>query len=122
MSASPASRNRVQIEHQTENDISLITVTGRLMLGPESAQLEALVKSLAGAGVRKVLFDFTGLDHIDSTGIGRCISALNAVMQVGGKLVITGASGQVRDSFRVTQLDRVFKFIDDPAEARAALA
>jgi anti-anti-sigma factor len=87
------------------------------MLGPEGAELEGVVKRLLASGVRNIVFDFSGLTHVDSTGIGRCIASLNLVMQAGGKLHIACAGGQVRDAFRVTQLDRVFRFFDDPAAA-----
>lgn len=101
----------LQINHQkTSEGGVLITLTGRLMLGPEGAELEKLVRDQLSAGTRKFVLDFSGLTHIDSTGIGRCIASLNMIMQANGSLIITGASGQVRESFRVTQLDRVFEF------------
>lgn len=92
------------------------------MLGPEGAELEGLVKRLLGGGVRDFVFDFSELSHIDSTGIGRCISSLNMIMGSGGQLAIGGAAGAVRESFRVTQLDRVFRFFPDVNAARTALA
>jgi anti-anti-sigma factor len=109
------------IHQQTDDGSAIVALNGRLMLGPEGAQLEILVKDLLAKGIRKLVFDFTELSHIDSTGIGRCISSLNLIMKSGGKLAIAGASGQVRDGFRVTQLDRVFRFYDDLASAKAGL-
>ena len=113
---------QLTITHAEAGGLAVITLAGRLLLGPEGAELENLVKTLLHRGTRKFLFDFTGLTHIDSTGIGRCISSLNLIMQAGGKLAIAGAAGQVRDGFRVTQLDRVFKFYEDNGSASAALA
>ena len=112
---------QLTITHAETNGLAVITLAGRLLLGPEGAELETIVKRLLERGSRKFLFDFAGLTHIDSTGIGRCISSLNLIMQAGGKLAIAGAAGQVREGFRVTQLDRVFKFYDDAGTASAAL-
>ena len=110
------------IEHQeTENGTALVKLSGRLMLGPEGAQLEAVVRELLTRGVRRFVFDMSGLSHIDSTGIGRCIASLSMITQAGGKLTLAGAVGQVRDGFRITQLDRVFRFFDDVPTATAAL-
>ena len=64
----------------------------------------------------------SGLTHIDSTGIGRCISSLNKISQAGGKLSMASATGQVRDGFRITRLDRIFRFYDDVPGAEAAIA
>lgn len=100
---------------------ALVRFTGRLMLGPQGAEVETLVRNLLLRGVQRIVFDFSGLTHIDSTGMGRCIASLNLVMQEGGKLHIAGATGQVRESFRVTQLDRVFRFYEDVPAAKAAM-
>lgn len=113
---------QLTITHAETNGLAVITLAGRLLLGPEGAELETLVKTLLERGTRKFLFDFSGLTHIDSTGIGRCISSLNLIMQANGKLAIAGATGQVREGFRVTQLDRVFKFYEDNNKAATALA
>jgi anti-anti-sigma factor len=112
----------LNIAHHTEDSILVIVLTGRLLLGPEGAELEVLVGNQIAAGVRNFVFDFAHLTHIDSTGIGRCIASLNQIMQAGGQLGIAGAMGQVRESFRVTQLDRVFRFYPDTAAAKAAVA
>ena len=91
------------------------------MLGPEGQEVETLVGDLLGRGYRKFVFDMSGLTHIDSTGIGRCISSLNRISQNGGKLTMAAAQGQVREGFRVTRLDKVFRFFDDVESARAAV-
>lgn len=113
---------QLQIEHQEiEGGIAQITLAGRLMLGPEGAELETLVKKLLADGVRKFILEMSGLKHIDSTGIGRCIACLSAITQAGGKLAMAGATGQVRAGFKMTQLDRVFRFFDELGLAKAAL-
>lgn len=109
------------IAHRIEDGIAVVVLSGRLLLGPEGAEVENLVRNLIASGTRTFVFDFTHLTHIDSTGIGRCIASLNLIMQAGGKLGIAGATGQVRDGFRVTQLDRVFRFFADIPTAQAAL-
>ena len=100
--------------------VTLIKLAGRLMLGLESAQLETLAVDLFTAGTRKIVIDLGGVTHIDSTGIGRCIACLNKAMQVKGQLHMAAAKGQVRDSFRVTHLDRMFKFFDTLDEAKGS--
>jgi anti-anti-sigma factor len=98
----------------------VLMLTGRLMLGPEGQEVERVVAELLAQNYRRFIVDMSGITHIDSTGIGRCISSLNRITQAGGKLHMTGAAGQVRESFRVTRLDRVFRFFDDVAAAQTA--
>ncbi len=92
------------------------------MLGPEGQELERVVNDLLSRGYRRFVLDLSGVSHIDSTGIGRCIASLNQIMQMGGKLHMAAAQGQVREGFRVTRLDRVFRFFDDVPAAEAAFA
>jgi anti-sigma B factor antagonist len=112
----------LQIEHkEIRPGVEVVSLAGRVMLGNESAQIEALVEKLLKGGRRHVVFDLAGVTHIDSTGIGRFISSLNKMRVAGGTLRMAAASGQVRDAFHVTRLDTVFKFDPDVDSALQAL-
>ena len=108
-------------QRELSPELVVIALSGRLMLGPESADLEALVGTLVGQGIRKIIIDLSEVTHIDSTGIGRCIAGLNKCMAAGARLYMAGAKGQVREAFRVTRLDRMFKFFDQIPDAQAAI-
>lgn len=113
----------MEISHREIQDgIVVIAISGKVMLGTESQRVETLTAELLEQGHRKLIFDMAGITHIDSTGIGRFISALNKVMQVGGRMHMASATGAVREGFRVTRLDRVFKFYDNIDEAGRGLA
>jgi len=113
----------LEIDHrEVAPGAALITLSGRLMLGPEGQRLETVVDDLLSHGYRRFVFDLSGITHIDSTGIGRCIACLNKIMKAGGRLHMAAAARQVREGFRVTRLDRVFRFFDDTGTAQAALA
>ncbi|HSW49945.1 MAG TPA: STAS domain-containing protein, partial [Bryobacteraceae bacterium] len=101
--------------------VVVVTLAGRVMLGSESAEIEALIEKGIKEGRKHFVFDLAGVTHIDSTGIGRFISGLNKVRLAGGNLCMAAASGQVRDAFRVTRLDTVFKFYAGAEEALQSL-
>jgi anti-sigma B factor antagonist len=98
---------------------SLIILRGELLLGPASAQLAEMVPPVIASGRRNIVFDLSGLTHIDSTGIGRFIDTHGRLERLEGQMRLAGASGAVRDAFRVTRLDTVFPFY---ATVDAALA
>jgi anti-sigma B factor antagonist len=101
----------LDVERQDVQDAtSVITLRGKLMLGEEAAQLEGLVPQLLKVGRKNLVFDLSGVTHIDSTGIGRFIDAYSRLGQAGGQMRLAGATGAVRDSFRVTRLDTIFRF------------
>jgi anti-anti-sigma factor len=112
----------LQIEQrEAAPETIVLSLTGRVMLGEESAQIDTLITRLLGEGKRIFVIDLSGVTHIDSTGIGRFIAGFNKVFQAGGRLVMAGATGQVRDSFAVTLLDTVFRFYASTAEALSAV-
>ena len=113
----------LEISHrETEDGAIVVTLAGKIMLGVESQQIEMLVADLIGEGHRNFIFDMAGVNHIDSTGIGRFIACYNKVTQAGGGMALAGATGAVRDGFRVTRLDTVFQFFPDVESARQSLA
>ncbi len=113
----------LQIDHrEVGTHLSVIMLGGKLMLGPESARLQTLVGELLDKGFKHFIFDMGGVTHIDSTGIGRFIDAYARIGKVGGEMRLAGAGGAVRDAFRVTRLDTVFKFFPDVEAASQGLS
>jgi anti-sigma B factor antagonist len=104
-----------------EGSTSVVVLRGKLMLGEDCRQLDAVIPELLNEGRTKLIFDLSAVTHIDSTGIGRFIDAYSRLMKVSGKMRLAGATGAVRDSFRVTRLDTVFAFFPTVDEARAGL-
>ena len=98
----------------------VIALEGSVMRGPEGERIEAVLNGALDQGIRRIVFDMTGIKRIDSTGIGRFIYCLNRVMETGGKLWMAGAQGYVRDCFRVTRLDTIFHFCCTVEDALAA--
>ena len=88
----------------------VITLAGKLMLGPEGDPIVTLVEQCLAAGARRIIFDLSAVTVIDSTGIGRFISSFNKIMAAGGEMRMAGATGHVMQSFRVSLLDKVFSF------------
>ncbi len=110
----------IQVEEPRPGAI-VIRLSGKLMMGPESAALESMVNGRLDAGAKHLVFDLSELKQIDSTGIGRFISTYNRLMPISGTLGMAAAMPVVRQSFRVTRLDTVFKFYDSVAESVAAI-
>ncbi len=100
--------------------VFVIKLEGKAMLAG-TAVIEERISELVQQGHKKIVVDLTGVTHIDSTGIGRFIASLGKVNAAGGALLMAGAGGMVREGFRVTRLDRIFRFYPDVASALAAV-
>ena|SRR5690349_52508 len=98
----------------------VITITGKVMMGPESEQITTLVDDLLSQAKRIIIFDIAGITKIDSTGMGRFISSYNQVAAAGGEIRMAGAPRFVFQAFHVCRLDTVFRFYSSVDEARDA--
>lgn len=104
-------------QREVQPGTTVVSLAGSVMRGPESAEIEALTARLLEQGCRRLIFDLSGVKRIDSTGIGRFIAALNNAQRAGVDLRMATGPGYVRDCFRVTRLDTIFKFYPDADSA-----
>ncbi len=97
--------------------VTVIKLSGKLMMGPESAAMEKLVNERLDSGDRHLVFDLSELRQIDSTGIGRFIACFNRLLPLNGTMGMAAAQPTIRQSFRVTRLDTVFRFYEGIQDA-----
>ena len=98
--------------HKTQPtpDICLIAFTGKLMMGNDSRQVEWNISELLIAGVKKIIFDLSRLDGIDSTGVGILVMCQAKMQKAGGMLGIAGPQGIVEQTLMLTHVDRLVPF------------
>jgi anti-sigma B factor antagonist len=107
--------------HEAAPDMVVVTIAGRVMMGPESEQITTLVSDLLREAKRVIIFNVADVTRIDSTGIGRFISSYNQVAAAGGEMRMAGAPRFVFQAFHICRLDTVFRFyptVDEACNAR----
>ncbi|MBW1989546.1 MAG: STAS domain-containing protein [Deltaproteobacteria bacterium] len=101
---------------------------GVLVLTPMEKSLDAsvsgdfkqrLLEEIEGGGKQMVL-DLSQVEFMDSSALGALVSALKAMGNVGD-LAVCGVQNQVKDVFKLTRLDRVFRLFDNRGQACGAL-
>jgi anti-sigma B factor antagonist len=97
--------------------VTIVDITGRIVLGEESAALRDLVCDLLSKGYNKILFNLGEVDYIDSAGLGHLVSAFTSVRKQGGELKLLNLTNKVHDVLQITRLYTVFDVTDDEAEA-----
>ncbi len=65
-----------------------------------------------------IVFELSGLEFVDSTGLGLMLGALRRLREAGGSVKIAGARGPVARVLEVTDLDKVFAIFPDLQSAR----
>jgi anti-anti-sigma factor len=109
------------VEREMAPDITVVEMTGRLALGRESQRIESLVEDLSRKASKRVIFDLTGVDYIDSAGIGIIALASGKLKESGGTLALVAPEGRVLQLLNLTQMGMIVKVCPTVAAAAATL-
>jgi anti-anti-sigma factor len=81
-------------------------------------------KELAGLiekGETVLLLNFTSLNYISSAGLRSILAMAKAVKAKDGKMLFAGLRGPVREVFRISGFESIFKTFETAEEAQACL-
>ena len=73
-------------------------------------------KLITGKNIKDIVFDFTGSDFMDSSGIGVIMGRYKKIIFTGGKVAVTGVNQSVDRIFRLSGLYKIihkFETIED---------
>ena len=108
----------MKVRH-VDDDISVIDIEGELTGSSETVLAEAYSEASAqGSGT--VILNFTGLDYMNSSGIGLLVTTLIRAQRQGQRLMAFGLTDHYRQIFSLTRLDEAITIHDDEETARAA--
>jgi|SRR5271165_3972500 len=92
---------------QIAPDIVALELTGRIILGNNSREVELKLAEILGDHIHKIIFDLKGLTMLDSTGVGILVVSQAKVKKEGGELRIAGATGVVEDILKMTSVEKL---------------
>jgi len=96
---------------QQVGGITVVNISGRIVLGEENAALRELFRDLLSKGHRQILLNLGNVNYIDSTGVGTLVGALTSVKKENGELKLLNLTNKVRDIMRITKLHTVFDIL-----------
>src|SRR6267142_3518539 len=97
--------------------VTIVDISGRIVLGEESAALRELVCDLLSKEHRKILFNLAQVNYIDSAGLGSLVAAFTSVRKQTGELKLLNLTNKVHDVMQITKLYTVFDIMNDEAVA-----
>ena len=97
---------------------AIVKLDGRLNMVSAPAFRDAVTGAVEAGKVR-IAVDLTGVDFIDSSGLGALISGLKTTRQAGGDLRIASPNDQVRLVLQLTNMERLLTAYDDATTAFA---
>src|SRR5436190_20504818 len=92
--------------------VTIVDISGRIVLGEESAALRDLVSNLLNKGHRQILFNLRDVNYIDSSGLRSLVSAFTSVRKQTGELKLLSLTTNVHDVMQIAKLYTVFYIIN----------
>jgi anti-sigma B factor antagonist len=97
----------------------VIDIEGDITAHSEDVLMDAYGRA-SGDGVSAIVLNFTGLDYMNSGGIGLLVTLLVRAQRQHRQVLAYGLSDHYRQIFELTRLDEAVGIHDSEAEALAA--
>lgn len=99
--------------------VSIVDITGQLTLFTKGA-LRNTIAGLLQQGRRSILLNLSGLDYLDSSGIGDLVANYLTVIKAGGEMKVVGLTPKIEEILKITQLYQLFpEFRDEQSALRS---
>ena len=114
----PATRMDIR---QADGRTAVIDIRGDVTAASESALMSAYEEA-ARQGARRLVLNFSGLEYMNSGGIGMLVTLLVRANRQNQQLAAFGLSDHYREIFELTRLDEAITIYDDEQSALAGPA
>ena len=98
--------------------VRVIDIQGDITAASEDVLMEAYTRA-SDAAVRAIVLGFTGLDYMNSGGIGLLVTLLVRAQRQHQRVLAYGLSEHYRQIFELTRLDEAMSIHDSEEEALA---
>lgn len=96
-------------------ETAVVTFQGSLTLGSSLKLADSQLQSAIAAGVTRMAIDMSGVDFLDSAGLGMLVYIHGALNEKNGVLRLCGVAQRVASVFKLTKTD-LFLVMDDCRE------
>jgi anti-sigma B factor antagonist len=102
--------------------IAVITLDGNMTLGTSLKVADSQVHAAIDDGFTRMVIDLTGVDYLDSAGLGMLIFTYGTLNEKGGALRVCGVRPRVLSLLKLTKTDGFLPIDQTRAESFSALA
>ena len=110
----------MDIDTRTLDSVKIVTLTGRLSMGPALDRFNATMNELLSHGQSRIILNLEGVPTIDSSGIGMLVRHLTAAKQSGGAIRLLKPSKFTMQTLKMVGLLNLFTTFEDEAAAVAS--
>jgi anti-sigma B factor antagonist len=106
-----------KVSQRKSEDVTVLDVSGRIVLGEQTTDLLQTLRNLATGGERKILLNLAEVSYVDSAGLGALVRSHTAVTEQEGHLKLLHVPAKVQTLLKITKLSSLFESYDDEATA-----
>ncbi|MBF4606804.1 STAS domain-containing protein [Curtobacterium sp. VKM Ac-1393] len=100
------------VVHEAQPDTAVLECSGRLNMVSAPAFREAVAQVVAD-GRARVVVELSGVEFMDSSGLGALVGSLKTARQAGGDLRIAAPSEQVQMVLQLSNIDKILRTYPD---------
>ncbi len=107
----------MNIKQEMKDDVLVISLSGKIIGGPELIEVKDVFKKAVEQDRLKVLLDLGKVNWMDSSGLGVIVSGHTTLSRAGGALRILNATKKIHELFIITKLITIFETYTDEQKA-----
>lgn len=107
----------MEILQRREGNVVILDIHGAISLGESKEKFARVMDDLFAQSGVNVLVNFSGINYLDSTGIGELVGYMNKFVENNRHLKILKPHERIRKLLQITKLDTVFEIYKDEDEA-----
>ena len=105
--------SKLQIAEEHQGDVSVLVLSGELTLDDGDIAFGRYVDQMIEAGRRQFVIDLSGVNYIDSAGVGMLVAESKRVTQQGGSMRLARLTARSHHLLAMLKLKFVFEVYDD---------
>jgi len=111
----------MKIKEKIDGSVAVLTLSGKMMGGPETQAVHDHIKGLISDGIVSVVIDLGDVKWMNSSGMGILMASMTTLKNAEGKLALARVTEKVESLLIITQLIKVFSTFETVERAVASL-
>ena len=107
----------MKITTRTVGKCKVLDCSGKLTLGPATADLREAIREAVQDGTSKIVLNLRDVPHTDMHGISELVSGFVYLKNQGGCLTLLNLALKIHKVLVITKLTEVFDIYDDEQKA-----
>ena len=112
----------MEIERTEDRGVIIVVVRGVINFGDSARRFSSYLQELLESEAPAVLLDMSGINGVDSTGLGELVGYLQRFENEGRRLALLRPHPRIMSRLRLTRLDEIFSIFETRSEAVEALS